>query len=41
MTYIVLLFLLALPVIAHFWGVDSRDGRDWQPYDLMNNRSRR
>ena len=31
---IALVALIALGVLGWFFGADSRDGRDWQSYDL-------
>ena len=39
MTYFLILFLILLTPAVYFWGADTRDGRDWQPYD-MEHRSR-
>lgn len=35
------LLLVALGVLAARFGVDTRDGRDWQPYDVMEPRTPR
>ena len=31
---LIILFVLATAVLAPLFGVDSRDGRDWQPRSL-------
>ena len=31
---ILVLLFVALGALALRWGADSRDGRDWQPYDV-------
>jgi hypothetical protein len=37
---VVVLLFAALGALAHRFGADTRDGRDWQPYDV-NARHRR